>query len=208
MRAVVIGATGLVGGALVRELVAAGHETTALARREGAPGASWRIVEMAALSAQDVPDADAAFCCLGTTIRTAGSQEAFRAVDHALVLRFARACRERGIPQLHVVSSMGADPASRAFYARVKGEMERDVQALGFPTLRLYRPSLLLGERAESRPAERVGIAAARILGPVIPARYRGIRAEVVARAMAREAAAGSTGARVLRSDEIARIGA
>lgn len=196
MRVVVAGGTGLVGRALLAELAREPRvvEVVSLARREApAPHPKVRapVVDLAALAAADVPDADVAFCCLGTTMKKAGSEEAFRAVDHGLVLRFARACRERGVGAFHVVSATGADPASRVLYNRVKGETERDVRALGFPAACAYRPSLLMADREEERPAERAGILAMRVLGPVVPLRWRGIPPDVVARAMARHALAG-----------------
>ncbi|HWH07583.1 MAG TPA: hypothetical protein VNX21_00190, partial [Candidatus Thermoplasmatota archaeon] len=108
-----------------------------------------------------------------------------------------------GVPSFHVVSALGADPASRAFYNRVKGEMERDLAAVGFETACAYRPSLLLGDRDERRPAERAGVAAARVLRPLIPAKYRAIPAKTVARAMATHAKAGHPGFHVHESDEL-----
>ena len=203
-----MGGTGLVGRALLRQLAAdpAFAPVTALGRRPaGVPGV--RDVQVEAPRAADVPEgAEAAFCCLGTTIRKAGSEEAFRAVDHGLVLAFARACRERGVRQFHVVSALGADAGSRVFYNRVKGEMERDVRAVGSPVACVYRPSLLLGERAESRPGERVGILAAKALRPLLPLKWRGIPAEVVARAMARRAKDAPEGFHVHGSDELWRL--
>lgn len=205
MRAVVAGGSGLVGQALLRELSQDPTWTTisSVARRAHAMPAR---VEARALD--DVPDADVAFCALGTTIKKAGSQEAFRAVDHDLVLRFARLAMERGARRLHVVSALGADGASRVFYNRVKGEMERDVRALGFDGACAYRPSLLLGEREERRPAERASMSVARVLAPVLPARIRGVPADVVARAMARHAKASPRGWHVHLSDEIWRLAA
>jgi uncharacterized protein YbjT (DUF2867 family) len=202
--AVVVGGTGLVGRALLAELAADASfgRVTALARRpaEVPPRVEARVLDLATLEPEEMPPADAGFCCLGTTIKVAGSQEAFHAVDHGLVLRFARACHDSGVSSFHVVSALGADPGSRVFYNRVKGEMERDVAALGFPTLCVYRPSLLLGERQEKRPGERVGTAFAKALRPLIPATYRGVQAEVVARAMARHAKEGHPGANVHES--------
>ena len=203
-----MGGTGLVGRALLgilsKDLDYAG--VTALGRREvKVPGVRSVVVESGKPSPEHVPEtARVAFCCLGTTIRKAGSQEAFREVDHALVLRYAEACRARGVRSFHVVSALGADAESRVFYNRVKGEMERDLAKLGFETACAYRPSLLLGEREESRPGERLGIAAAKALRPLIPKKYRGIPADVVARAMARHAKQpGHVGFRVHGSDEL-----
>lgn len=205
--AVVAGGTGLVGRALLAALAAdpAYGRVTALSRRpfEAPPRVEVRVLDLAALEPEEMPPADVGFCCLGTTIKTAGSQEAFRAVDHDLVLRFARACHESGVGAFHVVSALGADPGSRVFYNRVKGETERDLAALGFATLGIYRPSLLLGEREEKRPGERVGIAVAKALRPLIPGKYRGVPADVVARAMARAAKEGHSGVRIHESDEL-----
>jgi uncharacterized protein YbjT (DUF2867 family) len=210
MRAVVAGGTGLVGGHLLAEVSARGVPATALARRMGPPrpGTDWRLMDLANMTAADVPaGTSAAFCCLGTTIKAAGSQQAFRAVDHGLVLAFARACREAGVPTLAVVSAAGADAGSRIFYSRVKGEAERDLAALGFPSLSLLRPSLLLGDRAERRPMERAAIGAFRALGPMLPKRVRGVEAAAVARALLAAAAEARPGVRVVGNAEIVRLG-
>jgi uncharacterized protein YbjT (DUF2867 family) len=210
-RAVVAGGTGLVGRHLLHELAQRSVETVAFGRREGPskPALEWRIVEGHPLSAADIPPGtDAAFCCLGTTIKDAGSQEAFRAVDHGLVLAFARACRDAGVPQFHLVSAMGANPRSRIFYSRVKGEVERDVAALGFPSLVVYRPSFLDGERDAHRPGEQFGLRVARLLRPVLPADVRAVPAAAVARAMVLGARAAPEGMVILRSGQVARAGA
>lgn len=203
MRAVVAGGTGLVGMALLRALAddSAFSYVASVARRAHEAPARVDVRGM-----DDVPDCDVAFCALGTTIKKAGSQDAFRAVDRELVVRFARAAKEKGARQLHVVSAMGADERSRVFYNRVKGEMEREVAAVGIPATCFYRPSLLLGERAERRPAERFGIAVFRALAPVIPRRFEGIPAHEVARAMVRHAKSGPSGVHVHLSDEIWRL--
>ena len=119
---------------------------------------------------------DAAFCCLGTTIRQAGSQEAFRAVDQELVMAFARRARELGTRHLLVISALGADPRSSVFYNRVKGETEEALQAMGWPQLTIVRPSLLLGPRREFRLGERLAAPLLRW----IPGKYRGIEAAVL----------------------------
>ncbi|MCB1656260.1 MAG: NAD(P)H-binding protein, partial [Pseudomonadales bacterium] len=99
---------------------------------------------------------DIAFCCLGTTIKQAGSQEAFRAVDHDMVVAFAKRAREMGARHLIVLSAIGADPKSSVFYNRVKGEMEQSLRVQGWPQLTIARPSLLIGERTEPRLAEQL----------------------------------------------------
>lgn len=214
MDALVAGGTGLVGRALLDELSddAAYSRIVAVGRRAPdhlPPRVVGRAAVMEALASEELPTADVAFCCLGTTIKKAGSQDAFRAVDHGLVLAFAQAAKRHGAQSFHVVSALGADPASRVFYNRVKGEMERDLRTVGFRTLVLYRPSLLLGEREERRAGERVGIAVAKALRPLIPAKYRGVEAATVARAMARNAKDPTlVGVHVVESDAIQRAGA
>jgi uncharacterized protein YbjT (DUF2867 family) len=187
MRVILAGATGFVGGRLLQHLLAdpACEGVIALGRRPLPfvhPKLEARIVDLAALA----PIAGGqAFCCLGTTIRTAGSQAAFRAVDHDHVVAFARAARQGGATRFHLLSSVGADPQASNFYLRVKGETENDVAALGFPGLDIYRPSLLLGPRAEFRLGEAVARTVMPLISPVLPAKYRAIDRDVVARAMA-----------------------
>ena len=196
--ALVAGGTGLVGGLLLRRLAADGTFPRVLAVGRRAPsealaGVEALVVDLSELSklpakgTPRLPSATDAFCALGTTIRAAGSQEKFRAVDHGLVLAFARAALAAGAKRLILVSSVGADPASSNFYLRVKGEAERDLAALPFEGVAILRPSLLLGERRESRPGERVAALASRalsfvFLGPL--ARYRPVEADDVAAAM------------------------
>lgn len=202
-----MGGTGLVGRALLdrlaRDLDYAG--VTAIGRRAVAvPGVHDVVLDNDALAPEHVPaSATAAFCCLGTTIKKAGSQDAFRAIDHELVLRFARACKARNVRTFHVVSAMGADPQARVFYTRVKGEMERDLANVGFESACAYRPSYLLGDRDEFRPGERAGIVAIKLLRPVLPRRLHGVPVDVVARAMANHAKHATPGFHVHRNDEL-----
>lgn len=194
-RVLLAGATGLVGGAILRGLLA--DDTVAsvhvLARRPlpvTHPKLQAQVVaqmaDFAALPA--LPALDEAYLALGTTIKVAGSQAAFRAVDFDANLAVARAARGAGVRRLGLVSAMGADPRSRVFYNRVKGELEEAVKALGIEGLVIARPSLLLGDRAvlgqPPRAGEHVGALLAGVLRPLIPARYRPIRAVDVARAL------------------------
>lgn len=146
---------------------------------------------------------DSAFCCLGTTIKQAGSQGAFRAVDHDLVLAFARRARELGARHFLVISAMGANPGSSVFYNRVKGETEAALKAMDWPQLTIARPSLLLGPRREFRLGERLAAPLLRW----IPGKYRGIEAAVLARALWRLALEEGEGVRVVESDELRRLG-
>ncbi|HLM44435.1 MAG TPA: oxidoreductase, partial [Myxococcaceae bacterium] len=188
--AVVAGASGLVGGLLLDTLLEDPlyREVLSLGRRslpKQHPKLVQRTVDFARLGDEALPPADDAFCCLGTTIKKAGSQEAFRAVDHDAVLAFAKAAKQAGARRFLVVTALGADPGSRVFYNRVKGEVEQHLKGMGFESLVILQPSLLLGERAESRPGERAAIIASRVLAPLLrPLASRPIEARTVARAM------------------------
>lgn len=164
--------------------------------------------------------ADTAFCCLGTTIRVAGSQAAFRAVDQDAVLAFAALARRAGVRHFLSVSAIGASVSSPSFYSRVKGEVEQSLRDAGFPSLSLFQPSLLLGARDEFRFGERVAQVLSVPFGPLMAgplAPYRPIPGSVVAQAMAaaaRQPAAGnggdgggdSSGVRVLTWRDMQRL--
>jgi uncharacterized protein YbjT (DUF2867 family) len=204
-RALVAGATGLVGRELVRQLAAAPHyeRVAALLRRvpDDLPSAVTPIlVDFDHLDrVADGLVADHVFCALGTTIRTAGSQAAFRRVDHDYVVALARLARERGARHFLLVSSLGADPGARVFYSRVKGEVEAAVRAVGYPSVTIVRPSLLLGERREFRLGERM----IRPLGPLMPRRFRPVHARAVAATLLRAALATQAGIQIIESRDI-----
>jgi uncharacterized protein YbjT (DUF2867 family) len=147
--------------------------------------------------------AEVAICCLGTTIKQAGSQEQFRRVDHDYVLAFARAALAASVQHFLVVTALGADARARTFYNRVKGETEDALSAMSFRALTIARPSLLLGERTEFRLGERVFAPFSKVL----PARVRGIEAKTVARALVTLARAPAHGKRVVPSEELQRLG-
>lgn len=210
MRAIVMGGTGLVGLHVLQALSANRVPTVSLARRmdAGVPGVNWRVLESMQIGAADIPPrTTVAFCCLGTTMKKAGSEEAFRLVDEDLVLRFAKACREANVPAFHVISAAGANPKSAIFYNRVKGQVEQQLKELDFTTLAIYRPSLLLGHRKERRPGERVAAGVARLLNPLLPTPLKAVQARVVAQAMIREARQARAGTLVLSNRDIHRLG-
>jgi uncharacterized protein YbjT (DUF2867 family) len=131
--------------------------------------------------------ANVALCCLGTTLREAGSQQAFRQVDIDAVVAFAQTAKAAQAQRFVVVSSAGADPASRNFYLRTKGEMEQALTALGFPSLDILQPSLLLGWRGEIRPLELAATALMPLVNPFLTGKrepLRAIAAQTVAAAM------------------------
>ena len=193
LEAWITGATGLVGRALVSELCrrsTSGNVTALVRRVEGRkePRFEERVVAFDRLELELTGfSATHAFCCLGTTMAKAGSEEAFRRVDYDYPLAFGRAACAAGVRKFLVVTAIGADPKSSIFYNRVKGEVERALADLGLPELHVFRPSLLLGERNERRPAERLAMALAKPAGALLLgrlAKYRPIDATRVARAM------------------------
>jgi uncharacterized protein YbjT (DUF2867 family) len=215
-RIALAGASGLVGRALLAQaLKAASQDRLHLVVRrsiEGiaeSPRVTQQPVDFAALPA--LPPLHEAWCALGTTIRQAGSEAAFRAVDFDAVLAFARAVQQAGASRFAVVSALGADPGSRVFYNRVKGEMEQALAGLGFATLVIARPSLLIGDRAAlgqpSRLGERLAQAVSAPLARLIPARVRPIKAETVARGMLAAMRQPGTGVRILESAELQALG-
>jgi uncharacterized protein YbjT (DUF2867 family) len=213
--ALVLGATGLVGGELVDLLLPdpGWSRVTTLVRRPGHaphPRLDERVVDLEKMSDHAAAfAADVVFCALGTTIRQAGSQDAFRHVDHDLVVEGARLAAAQGARHFVLVTALDADPASRIFYNRVKGETERDVRALGLPAVTILRPSLILGARSQRRVAERVAQWIAPVLAPLLqgPLRgYRAIPARSVARAMARLGREAASGARVVENETIAAL--
>ncbi len=170
---VLAGATGLVGTEVLRQL-AADSQNRVFCPGRRAPeisGASVHFVEWDFASPLAWPGAKPrtphAICTLGTTIKKAGSQEEFRRVDLDFVVQFAREMQKQGAQSLHVVTAHGASAGSVIFYNRVKGEVEQQLSALGFPALHIYRPSLLLGHRREHRAGEGAATVMAKLLGPV-----------------------------------------
>jgi uncharacterized protein YbjT (DUF2867 family) len=214
--ALLAGATGLVGGHCLNELLASSRWESVLAigrRPVGRCHPKLRDVttDLRAVAPDLVAGVDDVFCCLGTTIKKAGSRDAFRRVDFDLPMALARATLDAGATRYCLVSSVGAGPRAGTVYLRVKGELEEALGALAFRSLVVLRPSLLLGNRAEPRAGERFAEFALRAMNPLLRRgwrKYRGIEASAVARAMVRLAEQGAEGPRVVESDEIARIAA
>lgn len=210
--ALLVGATGMVGSAVIAH--AGKQSLTILVRREMddlpeehallvAPPERW--ADIVAVERPRV-----LISCLGTTIRQAGSEAAFRAVDHDLILAAARGARMAGATQMIVVSSVGASAKSRNFYLRTKGETEDGLRALGFDRLDILRPGLLMGDR---QGAPRLGEGIAMLAAPLTDAllhgslrRYRSIHADIVARAILALAARGGSGVHIHENDAIGAL--
>ena len=207
------GATGLVGAECVARLLDDSEygSVVVLARRplqRAHPKLRAHVIDF-----DDPPrwqalvSADAVFCCLGTTIRKAGTQEEFRRVDYGYAMAVATAARAHDAGQFLLVSALGAHPRAAAFYSRVKGELEAAVSNLGFPSVAIFRPSLLLGERGEYRRAEHLAIVFGRAASPLLAGplrRYRPIEARTVAACMVKTARRPTPGVRVFESERIA----
>lgn len=209
MRIVMAGASGLVGGLVLSRV--AGHELTLVGRRD-APGAPAGARQLAG-PMERWPDLvrqaahDVAICCLGTTIRVAGTQAAFAAVDRDAVIAFARSARDAGARQFLTVSSVGASAAARNFYLKTKGEAEAGVKAVGFDRTDIFRPGLLRGDRqGPRRPGEAIMMALSPItdlLTPHVFDQYRSIAAEHVAGAIAACIGRGGSGVHVHENRDI-----
>lgn len=150
------------------------------------------------------------FCALGTTIKKAGSQEAFRKVDYEYPKEIATIAAKNGVNQFILVSSVGADAKSKVFYSQVKGELEEAIMKMPFWGVHILRPSMLLGKREESRPLEKIGIIFSKgidfLMGDLL-GKYQPVKAEDVAKAMVVEAQNLEEGIKRLTSDAMVKIG-
>jgi len=208
------GATGLIGRELMQLLLAQipAVNLHALVRRMPVAADTrvhWLPVDFAQLPA--LPPAQEAWCCLGTTLKQAGSQAAFRAVDFDAVLAFGQAAHAAGAQRFAVVSALGANPRAAAFYNRVKGEMEAAVGALGFASVVVARPSLLAGDRAAlgqpPRAGERLALLLSAPMAALIPKSVRPIAARTVARGMIAALRQQRPGVRIVESGELQELG-
>lgn len=202
-----LGATGLVGRHVLDFLASDPHfsRVVVLARRKFAeamaPRVEGHLVDLEKLEERpDLLGVDQVICALGTTIKAVGgSQERFRDVDLGIPLTAARIARQQGARHFLLVSAIGANAGSRVFYSRVKGELEDALRTLGFRSVTIVRPSLLLGARAEFR----LGEAVAKRFAFLVPGRYRPVEARDVAARLVRAAKEDVPGLHILESDEI-----
>lgn len=208
--AIVAGATGLVGQALISQLAAEStwREVRALVRHPLPSELSGPTVVSVQVDYDRLEPpplwaaADHVFCALGTTMRQAGSPAAFRRVDFDYPVALAQAAQARGARHFLLVTALGAAPTSRLFYNRVKGEVEAAITALGFTSVTIARPSLLLGSRTEPRLGEQFG----KVLGVLAPPRWRPVSAARVARALVDAAKRGAPGIRILENRDLRAV--
>lgn len=208
MRILLVGATGLVGATVLARLLADDRIEAVIAPTRHPLAAHTKLENPIVDFAQLPIDAawwtvDGAICTLGTTRAKAGSDQAFRQVDHDFPLAVARLVREHGATRFALNSSMGADASSRLLYPRTKGEVERDLQALAFPSLTIVRPGLIGGERNEFRAAERIASVVLGMLGPLLPRRYRISPATAIADALIDGAIEGTPGIYIVEAERL-----
>jgi uncharacterized protein YbjT (DUF2867 family) len=209
MRLLLLGATGLVGSSALKLAIAnpAISEVIAATRKPLVPQnklinpVNLRLEEMAPkLKDWNV---DAVVCALGTTKAKAGSQEAFRYVDYLLPLEFAKASHAACVETFALVSAIGASTSSMFFYARTKGELERDIEQIGFRSLTICRPSIIGGPRNEVRVAESFVLALSRMLAPVLPKKFHVNPAPVIAASLLNSVLAARPGCRRIFAEDL-----
>jgi uncharacterized protein YbjT (DUF2867 family) len=211
-KAVVAGASGLIGSSLLDILLNAPEydEVLILVRKE-LPLSHKKLVQL--VIDFDQLDNHAAsitgraiFCCLGSTKKKTPDLAAYRKIDYEYPLELAKLAKKNGVKQYHLVSALGANAASSNFYTKMKGETEDAIGKVGVKCLQIYEPSILTGDRKESRPMERFAIGVMKLIGPLLVGglkRYRSIPAETVAKAMFNQSLKNEEGIFVHPSDQI-----
>lgn len=207
MKAAIAGGTGFIGTHLISFLgTDDSFQKVVVLARKNLELAEKFEVKVGAISDQSLQEIDVAFCALGTTMATAGSKDAFYHVDHDLVLEFAQKVKDAGAKMFVLVSSVGADANSSNYYLKVKGQTEEGLKEVGFESLIILRPSMLLGERKEFRFGELIGKAAMTVVNPLLlgsSSKYRGIQGKTVARCMYKLASETLLGVHVLEYRQI-----
>ena len=215
MKAVVAGGTGLIGSFLIDWLKRDDEieAVTAITRREESHEGKvfWKKADLGNIEELKTAfrDADLCFCCLGTTMKNAGSKAAFRKVDYEYVLNLAQAAKAEDCESFSVVSAIGSDAKSSFFYNQVKGEMEQGLEKIGFERLHIFQPSILLGPRTEKRLGEKLGIIGMKAISPILlggMSKYKPIQASKVAQAMLHYAKSPEMGIRRYSYDEIMAV--
>jgi len=212
--ALVLGSTGLIGQQVVKQLLEDDHyETVTAVTRRAWPYQHPKLevanIDFDQLSQyEEVFAADDIYCCLGTTMANAGSKEAFYQVDHDYIVDAAREGRKNDAQQFLVISSMGADPKSFFFYNKVKGETEEDLKALSYPSLHIFQPSFLDGDRKEQRAGEKLGIRITKFINQLgLLKTYQPVADSLVATAMIKAAKQNNPGITTHSNLDIVALG-
>lgn len=209
---IIFGATGLVGSQALAMALADKRVTQVIAPTRRPLPVHERLTNPRLEQVLEDPGldswcADRAICALGTTRKQAGSAAAFRAIDHDLVLKVAGRLRQAGVSSFALVSSLGADPRARFLYPRTKGEVERAIERLGFPSLTILRPGFLEGHRQEQRAMEKMVGVLLRVAAPVLPRSARASSSALVAAALLEAAIQQSAGMQIVTSERFAGPG-
>lgn len=213
-KAVIVGASGLIGRNLVNALLLTHDysEVVSISRKK-IPVHSGKLKQVIA----EFDDVDvyekyitgrALFCCLGSTQNKTPDKKEYYKIDHDHPVKLAEIAKKNGVEQYHLVSSIGADPASSNFYLKMKGETEEDIKKVGLPALCIYRPSILVGERTESRQMERIAIKFMLLITPLLVGpfrKYRAIHAKAVAKVMYKTSLKPREGVYIYSSEQIKR---
>lgn len=209
MKAAILGASGLVGQELVDQLLAHEdyQEVHVLVRRpmnRFHPKLEEWVIDFDRVTEIELPEVDHVYCALGTTIKQAGSQEAFRQVDYTYPIEVGRELMDLGATRFALISALGAHPNAKTFYNRVKGDTENGLRVLGYDALLIFRPSLLLGERDEFRFGEQAAARVSTVLRPLLKrSTFAPIEAEKVAQAMIHHTLHAPSGVTVIESKEM-----
>ena len=208
-KALVLGGTGLVGQQLIELLLQDNHYSVTALVRKTLPIQNERLAQV--LFNYDNPNneliiADEIFCCLGTTIKVAGSQKAFYKVDFEYAYDIAKRAYSNGAKKFALVSSLGANKQSSLFYNKTKGKIEEAITNIGYETLLIFRHSILLGNRSSHRAGEKIAQSIFTNLSFLIPKKYQAIQAKQVAKAMITSMNLKERGIHILESDKIASI--
>ena len=209
MKLLLLGATGLVGDRALKLALANNAFSEVIAPTRKALTPSAKLVNPVVLRLEDLAPhlatytPDAVICALGTTQAIAGSKEAFLYVDYELPITFGKAAHAAGVEKFAIVTFMGASANSRSFYSRTKGEVERDIQKIGFRSLTICKPNFIGGKRKAARPAEGAVIALLRLLAPILPKKYHVNPADAIAAALLDAVIAAKPGCRWITSEEM-----
>lgn len=215
-KAILLGASGLIGNDLLTKLLNSPKYSEVLTIvRKGLtiehPKLKELIVDFDRINEYSASiQGDVVFCCLGTTNSKTPDKVQYKKIDYQYPLDVAKIAQNNGATAYHLVSAMGADVNSSIFYSKTKGEVERDLQAIPFKSIYIYRPSLLEGNREEKRSAEKIMIGLMRFLNPLLIGglkKYRSIKIETVASAMFKESLTDKEGIFIYSSDQIEAIG-
>lgn len=214
-KAILAGASGLIGSDLLRNLLQRDHyDEVVILVRKLLPLSHIKLTQIQ-VDFDHLDDhagsvnGHAVFCCLGSTKKKTPDLAVYRKIDHDYPLELAQIALKNGVEQYHLVSALGADASTSNFYTKMKGETENDIKNIGLPCLYIYRPALLTGQRSEFRLAERIFTPIMKLIDPLLPGRlkkYRSIPAATVASAMYNQSMNKETGVFIHPSDEIKRL--